>query len=71
MESSDEASDNERMDDEIPSAATGGGGYDDLAAPVGTDIPRVDDIPVVSKLAKVTEKERLAEMDGAAQLEYL
>lgn len=70
MESSDEASDNERMDDEIPSASTGGG-YDDLAAPLGTDIPRVDDIPVVSKLAKVTEKERLAEMDGAAQLEYL
>jgi len=34
------------------------------------DIPRVDDIPIVSKLAKQAQQEKLAQMDGAQQLEY-
>jgi len=28
------------------------------------DIPRADDIPIISKLAKLSEKEKLAKMDG-------
>lgn len=32
------------------------------------DIPRVDDIPIISKLAK--ESEKLAQMDGGQQVEY-
>ena len=41
-------------------------GYDHLQANA-FDIPRVDDIPIVSKLAKMTEKDKLAEMDGQQQ----
>lgn len=44
-------------------------GTDALNAPA-YDIPRVDDIPVISKLAKLKEREKVANMDGAQQVQY-
>jgi len=34
------------------------------------DIPIADDIPIVSKLAKLQEQEKLASMDTTQQVEY-
>ena len=34
------------------------------------DIPRVDDIPIVSQLAKKSQKELLAEMDVVEQKQH-
>jgi len=58
-------SDSDSEDDDVAA----GPGTDLLQAPE-LDIPRVDDIPVVSQLAKQTEAEKLEEMDGEQQLEY-
>ena len=58
-------SDSESEEDVIEA----GRGADLLQAPA-LDIPRVDDIPVVSRLANKTEQERLDDMDGEQQLEY-
>jgi len=62
-------SDAEVSDSDDEDEATTGRGADSLQARA-LDIPRVDDIPIVSKLAKEAEKEKLAQMDGAQQLEY-
>lgn len=46
--------------------------HDNLQAPGSYDIPNMgSDIPVVSKLAKQTEKDKMANMDGQQQLDYL
>lgn len=60
----DESSDDD--DDDVP---RGRAAADGLQA-TGLDIPRVDDIPVVSKLASKTDKERMEEMDGNERMEY-
>lgn len=45
--------------------------HDNLQAPGSYDIPNMgSDIPVVSKLAKQTEKDKMANMDGQQQLDY-
>ena len=45
-------------------------GYDGLQAPGSLDIPRAGDIPIVAKLAKVSEKDKMANMTGEEQLAY-
>ena len=48
-------------EDDFEEEAEGAKGFDTLNAPA-LDIPRIDDIPIISKLAK--ESEKLALMDG-------
>lgn len=57
-------------DSESEDEQVGQSGYDTLQAPGGLDIPRVSDIPIVAKLAKVSEKERLATMTGEEQIAF-
>ena len=64
--SPEEGTDSEAGDSDNDSDADGGDRLPTRAA----DIPRVDDIPIVSQLAKRTEKQRLEEMDPREQLEF-
>lgn len=69
------AADEKDSDDESDSdnEAIEVGGYknaEDLLPTKAMDIPRVDDIPIVSQLARQTEKQRMAEMDDTEKLEY-
>lgn len=74
--SSDESSDEEdntlqRLPEDVDSdedASDDGSDYNDgngadILPTSAMDIPRVDDIPIVSNLAKLSEKQRMAEMD--------
>jgi hypothetical protein len=45
-------------------------GMDEFQAPGSLDIPRVNDIPVVSKLARISEEQKLKEMNTEEVLEY-
>jgi hypothetical protein len=45
-------------------------GFDQFEAPGSSDIPRVEDIPVVSKLAKKSREERVKEMGVEEAKEY-
>lgn len=54
----------EEQDDGVGQA-----GGDRLQA-TGIDIPRVDDIPVVSRLSRKSEKEKMEEMNEAERVEY-
>mmetsp|Transcript_24172 Transcript_24172/g.37156 ORF Transcript_24172/g.37156 Transcript_24172/m.37156 type:complete len:286 (+) Transcript_24172:3185-4042(+) len=70
-ESSDEseAEDSDQdMTGESKPAKVRGPGMDRLEAPM--DIPRVDDIPVVSRIAKQSEKDKIANMDKEEQVKY-
>lgn len=58
-----ESDSEEEFDEQVEAAK----GFDNLNANA-MDIPRVDDIPIISKLAK--ESEKLAQMDGKQQVEY-
>ena len=42
----------------------------DILPTTAMDIPRVDDIPIVSQLAKKSQKELLAEMDAVEQKQH-
>ena len=70
MESEDMSDDDSDQAMDGASRAVRGDGVDEFQAPGVMDIPRVDDIPIVSKLAKKTREERMAEMDGEALLEF-
>lgn len=61
----DEGSDAEMSDSESEQDVIEAGRGADLLQAPALDIPRVDDIPIVSRLANKTEQERLDEMDGA------
>jgi len=64
--SPEEGTDSEAGDSGNDSDADGG----DRLPTRAPDIPRVDGIPIVSQLARRTEKQRLAEMDPQEQLEF-
>ena len=57
----------EDLDDEVEPISKSG---NDALNSNAFDIPTANDIPIISKLAKQTEKEKLANMDGQQQLEY-